>query len=80
MIQAEYELLRHREPNSVPQSLSQPQVEYLLSLSRTKRRGRMNWVDTAYELREQTLKKMAQLESFDGKDSLLLPLVGSEVL
>lgn len=79
MIEAEYELLRHRQSESVPERLSPPQMEYLLSLSRSKRRGKMNWADTAYQLREQALRKMAHLETFDGKDSLLLPLVGSEV-
>ena len=79
LIKAEYELLKHQQPDQIPSKLDQSQLDYLLSLHKTKKHRRMTWLDQSYKLREQTLKRFRDLETFDGTNSLLFPLIGSEV-
>lgn len=81
LLTAEYELLRHQDPETMPTGLTPSQVDYLLTLQKVKRwrRKKSVWLDVSHRVREEALKRIRHLEVFSGEDHLLLPFIGSEV-
>lgn len=79
LIQAEYELLKHRNKDNVPSKLDESNLEYLASLSKQVKRRTVNWLEVSYKLRQQELAKLRLVETFEGKDSLCFPITSANV-
>lgn len=80
LIESEYNLLRHIDSSNVPSLLHRQDIEYLLSLFKSRKEGKMLWVDVSCRLRQKAFGNLCLLENFNGDGHLVMPFVGCEVI
>ncbi|KAI2795901.1 tRNA methyltransferase 10 C, partial [Blomia tropicalis] len=78
LINAEFELLKHCNPDKTPNELKESDINYLMTLDETKTERKFT-LDVSYKLRRQTFERLSNLQVFDGHEHLMLPFIGSEV-
>ena len=79
LINAEFELLKHCNPDKTLNELKESDINYLMTLDETKTERKFT-LDVSYKLRRQTFERLSNLQVFDGHEHLMLPFIGSEVV